>query len=290
MTELEARRRPGSRLPALIIVAALAGAPAAAREGTLAPGGGAEPAPAPAAEAPARVDEAIMRGLAFLARSEPNPHLYIFLDMFRRRYGLGVFEEARSRFDELMAMAPEDSRRFVRSIRRLIDPGFPPPGESADVCIPTVDELTCPALYCDRHPAPADYPERLSKALSSGRYGITHVALSAMVAKDLGCDGFVPAAIQEQAIEGMKRLIEIDGRATDLEFEAATFLTYLGHGEDVPAAFRAEALGSQRASGAWALDPAREASDSWHAACTAVWYLLETHPVHRPRATMVPLE
>lgn len=248
----------------------------------------AEAAPAHA-NAAARADAALERALDFLTGSEPNPHLYLFLDMFHRRFGLGRFLDARARYDELMERSTPDKLPELRALRRMLDPNNAIEPEGRDPCVPTVDRLTCPALYCDRMAAPPSYVEKLHAALAAGRYILTHVGLTMMVARDLECRGFVPADVEAAAIDGMTRLISRDGRITDVELEAATFLTYLGYGDHIPEGFTDEVLAGQRPDGGWALDSAESQQPaSWHATCIAAWYLLEFRPASGVRQPMVP--
>jgi hypothetical protein len=108
-------------------------------------------------------------------------------------------------------------------------------------------------------------------------------------ARDLGCKGFVPSDVEEAAIDGMKKLVATDGRLTDVELEAATFLLYLGHDEHLPGGFTEEVLAAQRPAGGWALDSGgTQEPSSWHPTALAAWYLMESRPSTGSRPTMVP--
>jgi hypothetical protein len=235
------------------------------------------------------VDAALRKAGDYLASVEPNPHLYMFLDVFHRRFGVSRFRDSRSRYIKLMELAHPETLPYLRALRRVVDPGHTEKAEDADVCVPDVDRITCPAIHCDRLPAPPGYERMLREDLAEGRYGVTHVGLAVMAARDLECRGLVPADVESAAVESMKKIVVRDGRVTDLELEAATILTYLGHGEHVPSGFAEDVLASQRPKGGWALDSeARGQRADWHPTCFAVWYLLESRPAHGARAPMVP--
>jgi hypothetical protein len=252
-------------------------------------------APAPLAApdsrgAASRGDAAVGAAIDFLAAVEPNPHLFLFMDMFHRRFGVGRFTGSLSRFDDLMRRSPPGAQFELRALRRMLDPNTPIDSGGRSVCVPTVDLLTCPALYCDRVPPPPAYPEMLREAIDRGRYILTHVGLVMIEARDLGCKGFVPSDVETAAIDGMTKLIAIDGHLTDLELEAATFLQYLGHGDRVPGGFPNEVLAAQRPGGGWPMDSAEPQEPAvWHPTALAAWYLMESRPVSGARPTMVPL-
>jgi len=237
----------------------------------------------------ARADAAVGAAMDFLAAAEPNPHLFLFMDMFHRRFGVAKFTDSLARFDDLMRRSRPGALPEMRALRRMLDPNTPIETGGGSVCVPTVDLLTCPALYCDRLPPPPAYPAMLREAIDRGRYILTHVGLVMIEARDLGCRGFVPSDVEDAAIDGMKRFVATDGRLTDLELEAATFLLYLGHGDHAPAGFTEEVLAAQRSSGGWALDSG-EAQEpaSWHPTALAAWYLMESRPSTGSRPTMVP--
>jgi len=246
------------------------------------------PSPAPESST-ARADAALERALDYLAGLEANPHLLLSLDLFHRRFGYERFRDSLARYDEVMAHAPPDAALELRALRRMLDPNNAMGPEDRSPCVPTVDRLTCPALYCDRLPAPPAYAMMLRGSVETGRYLLTHVGLTMMLARDLGCTGLVPADVQTATISGMTKLVARDGRVTDLELEAATFLTYLGYGDHVAEGFTEDVLAGQRPSGGWALDSASpQQPDSWHATCNAAWYLLESRPASGVRPPMGP--
>jgi len=244
---------------------------------------------APALEkATERADTALEKALNVLAGSEPQPHLLLFLDVFHRRFGLERFGDARVHYDELMEHSPPEMVPYLRALRRMLDPNNAVEGDRYP-CVPTVDLLTCPALYCDRLPAPPSYNAWLHASLAAGRKDLTHVGFANMLARDLGCQGFVPTDVEAAAIDGMTELVARDGRVTDLELEAATFLLYLGHGDHLPEGFTEEVLAAQRPDGGWALDSAEpQRPANWHPTCWAAWYLLESRPAPGGRPPIVP--
>ncbi len=247
------------------------------------------PAATPAAEETTdRVDAALGKAFDFLARTEPNPHLLMFLDVFHRRFGQERFREARARYDDLLERTHPDDRPYLLALRRVLVPHGATEPKDSDPCVPGVDALACPALHCDHLAPPPDYSERLRETVADERYGVTHVGLALMAARDLGCRSLVPAEIEAAAIEGMTKLVAVDGRVTDLEVEAATHLSYLGHGDRLPEGFTEEVLAGQRPSGGWALDSAARGQRAfWHATCYAAWYLLESRPGPGERPPMV---
>lgn len=247
------------------------------------------PGDAPARqEMTARVDAALRKAFDSLARTEPNPHLLMFLDVFHRRFGQERFRDARARYDDLLERTHPDDQPFLLALRRVLGPYDSKEPKDLDPCVPGVDVLACPALHCDRLAAPPDYAERLKEAVADERYGVTHVGLAMMAARDLGCRSLVPEEIEAAAIEGMTKLVAVDGRVTDLEVEAATHLSYLGHGDRLPNGFTEEVLASQRPNGGWAFDSTvRGQRAFWHATCYAAWYLLESRAGPGVRPPMV---
>ena len=241
-------------------------------------------------DATARVDAAITAAIDVLAAAEPNPHLFLFMDMFHRRFGVQRFAGSLARYDDLMLRSRPGALPELRALRRMLDPDTPIDSNGRSICVPTIDVLTCPALYCDRLPPPPAYPAMLREAIEKGRYILTHVGLVMIEARDLGCKGFVPSDVEESAIDGMTKLVATDGRLTDVEIEAATFLQYLGHADGIPRGFTEEVLANQKTGGGWALDSAQEGQPaSWHPTALAAWYLMESRPASGPRSTMVPL-
>jgi len=236
---------------------------------------GADQAPKPQAERDTRMVATIDRALEFFEGSR-DPYALIMLDVLRRRFGVASFDDALSRYDELVR---EDPRRdpMLRVFRRIVDHDNKlQPGDDAAVTL-LVDQLTVPALYCDRTPPPSNYGALLDAANGSGGYLRTHALLSLQWLRENGCAMPAAADYEKALLDGVAGLIVDDGAASDLELEAAGFLYAYGRGDMVHPTFVDEVMAQQNDDGGWLVGVSEQRGSDWHASIIATYLLLHAY-------------
>jgi hypothetical protein len=197
----------------------------------------------------AQVRTAVANGITFLNRTR-EPYGLWFMSMMHRLFKVPEFADALERYDEEIALRPQEAP-VLRVLRRLNDANNPLQPDDWDHVLIHTDRVLATALYCV-----------LEKGVKAGGYHATHVLLAWIWSQDNRCqltvrDGFVEEMYRANAaiLEDRPTMVN------DLKLEAAAFLCMARQGKRVDPGFIRHVLSIQRADGGWgkldAPDPAR---------------------------------
>lgn len=223
---------------------------------------------------------AVAAAIAFLEADLPqDPIAWVSLAVIDRRFELGAFAGLNARYHEELAAANGADRSTLQVFLRLLDPGATI--DPADLAAITdgIDFLTSRALHCDRLGLPENFQLSLRSAITAGGYHLTHAGLALQWIEENRCDTPWSRRLRVLAIQRMASIPEPDKRVTDLELEAATFLSYMGREDLLTPGFVESVLAAQRPDGGWSPDSALEPDEvHWHPTSLALWLLLEHAP------------
>jgi hypothetical protein len=233
-----------------------------------------EPEPTPEPK-PSGLQPAIANATDFFEESgEPsNAYALLLLDVVHRRFGIAAFADALQRYDQIMAVRP-DQAPLMRVFRRIADYGNPLQDWDLQEVSEDIDLVTVPALYCDRLGIPSSYASMLNRATRLGDYMLTHALLACIWIQENGCEVPLP----DESIENMYRanaaLIGDDPVVDDLELEAATFLYLAGQGALVNHAFVERVIAVQNDDGGWLRSSDTPGDSDWHTTVLGLLLLL----------------
>lgn len=242
-----------------------------------------EPAPTPSptpTPAPRDLQPVIANAISFFEESEEpdDPYALLLLDVVRRRFGMAEFADALTRYDEIMAMFP-DQAPLMRLFRRIADHGNTLQYQDLLEVSEDLDLLTLPALYCDQLDSPPDYQSMLEQATHIGDYMLTHALLACIWIQENGCKMPVPDDFFENVYNANAALINDDSVVEDLELEAATFLCLAGQGALVDPVFVDRVVAAQNYDGGWLFSSDTAGASNWHPSVLALLLLLHMeHP------------
>ena len=201
------------------------------------------------------------------------PSDILLADVLARRFAINELSDQWQRY-ELILQSSDDAQ--LRVFQRLGDAAARVDRATIE-SLEGMDAYTSPALHCLSHPLPEDFYERLNNALAAGRYETAHVLLAIIFLKDIGCEINIEADFMEAVLSANAALIDENHTLlTDLEMEAAAFLSYSGQANRIPEGFLEAVLSQQLPSGGWKW--ATNLSDdsvNGHTSSLALWYLLE---------------
>ena len=259
-----------SRSSLLPLLAAIAGL-------TLLSGAVAGAAATPERTAPTQEQAAIASSTEWLVQETPaDPVAYLSLAVLERRFGIEAFEGMGQRYIQEIESATGRQQRRLRAFQRLLDPGAPVEAADLESISEGIDQLTSRALNCQRYPLPVDFELTLRTAISNGGYALTHSALALQWIEENGCATAWSRRLHTLAIQQIAKIPDVDLRVTDLELEAATFLSYMASEQLIPPGFVESVLETQQQDGGWSADSALDPdSGHWHATSLALWMLLE---------------
>jgi hypothetical protein len=232
----------------------------------------------------AQVRTAVANGITFLNRTR-EPYGLWLMSVMHRLFGVPEFADALQRYDEEIALRPQEAP-LLRVLRRLNDVNNPLQPDDWDHVQIHTDRILATALYCDRLGVPPAYAETLEAGVKAGGYHATHVLLAWTWLQGNRCK----VAIRDGFVEDLYRanVAILEDRPTlvnDLKLEAAAFLCMARQGKRVDPRFIAHVVSIQGADGGWGkLDtpnPARPDESSWHSTTLALLLLLH---VEFPRA------
>lgn len=231
-----------------------------------------EPAPEPK---PIALQPAIANAIAFFEEpGEPNDlYALLLLDVVHRRFGIAAFADALQRYDEVMAVHP-DQAPLMRVFRRIADYDNPLQDEDLLKLSEDIDLVTAPALYCDRLGIPSNYPSTLDRATRLGDYMLTHALLACIWIQENGCDVPLPDDFIENMYRANAALIGDDPVVDDLELEAAAFLCLAGQGAMVDHSFVERVIAVQNDDGGWLLSSDKPGDSDWHTTALGLMLLL----------------
>jgi hypothetical protein len=197
---------------------------------------------------------------------------YLLGDVSARRFGLEVLAHLWPAYEQLALDDPWGVGLLV--FARVGDPEASVTADELAMLDPPIDSLSGPALHCMDHPLPEGYAELLEESLGFGGYVTTHVLLALLWMRDVGCEIPTNEDFYEAALAANAALIDDDhASTTDLEIEAATFLTYLGEGHRVPEGFVEGVIANQLPEGGFTDEP--DSGPNGHTSGLGLWYLHE---------------
>lgn len=217
------------------------------------------------------LERAVTNAIVFFEGSR-EPYALLWLDVIHRRFGITSFADSLQRYDQMLAEDPEEAP-LLRVFRRIADHDNPLQAEDLEAVSTDTDQVTVPALYCDRLGLPADYPEMLDELASLGKYKLTHVLLAWIWIQDNGCEVPLPDGFIKDVYRDTAGLIGDDPVVDDLELEAAAFLYLAGQGALVDAAFVERVIAVQNDDGGWGYS-SRSGDSDWHPTILALMLLL----------------
>jgi hypothetical protein len=233
------------------------------------------PAPEPAPE-PSALQHSIANAIDFFEKSrEPSdPDALLLLDVVHRRFGIAEFADALQRYDQILAVRP-DQAPLMRVFRRIADYDNPLQAGDLQQVSEDIDLVTIPALYCDRLEMPNNYPSMLDRATSLGNYMLTHALLACIWIQENDCEVPLSNEFIEEVYRANAALINNDQVVTDLELEAAAFLYLAGQGGLVDNAFVERVIAVQNDDGGWLLSSDTPGESHWHATVLGLLLLLQ---------------
>jgi hypothetical protein len=233
-----------------------------------------EPAPTPA-PTPSALQPAVANAINFFEKSgEPNdPYALLFLDVVHRRFGIAAFADALQRYDQIMAVHP-DQAPLMRLFRRIADHDNPLQYSDLEAVSEDIDLVTVPALYCDQVGLPNNYAAMLDQATRVGNYMLTHALLACIWIQENGCEIPLSNDFIENVYRANAALINDDQVVDDLELEAAAFLYLAGQGALVNNAFVERVIAVQNYDGGWLRSSDTPGDSDWHTTALALLLLL----------------
>ena len=236
-----------------------------------------EPAPIPTpAPTPSALQPAIANAIDFFEKSgEPNdPYALLLLDVVRRRFGIAAFADALQRYDQIMAVLP-DQAPLMRLFRRIADHDNPLQAWDLQEVTEDIDLVTIFALYCDQlGVSDVEFQLMFEQATSIGDYMLTHTLLACIWIQENGCEVPMPEGFIENIYQANAMLINDDSVVDDLELEAATFLYFAGQGALVDPLFIDRVIAAQNDDGGWSLSSNTPGDSDWHASVLGLLLLL----------------
>ncbi len=235
-----------------------------------------EPAPIPTpAPTPSALQPAIANAIDFFEKSgEPNdPYALLLLDVVRRRFGIAAFADALQRYDQIMAVLP-DQAPLMRLFRRIADHDNPLQYSDLEAVSEDTDLVTVPALYCDQLGLPNNYLSMLDQATRLGNYMLTHALLACIWIQENDCEIPLSNDFIENVYRANAALINDDQVVDDLELEAVAFLCLAGQGALVDHAFVDRVIAVQNYDGGWLPSSDTPGDSDWHTTALALLLLL----------------
>jgi hypothetical protein len=226
------------------------------------------PAPTP----PDALQLAVAKAIDFLEGSR-EPWALLMLDVMHRRFGIAEFADALQRYDQILAENPPQAP-LLRVFRRIADYDNPLQVEDLQAVSEEVDQITVPALYCDRLELPEDYSGMLVGAANLEGQLLTHVLLAWIWIQDNGCEVPMPDGFIETMYRANAALIGNDPVVDELELEAAAFLHLAGQGVLVDDAFVERVIAVQNYDGGWLRSSDTPGVSHWHPTILGLMLLL----------------
>ena len=202
-----------------------------------------------------------------------EPYALLWLDVMHRRFGISEFVDALQRYDQKLAEHPVDEA-MLRVFRRIADHNNVLEYGDFGAVEYDVDQITVPALYCDREALPYEYTSMLYAAANTGGYMLTHVVVSLVWIQENNCSMPVSDKFINNVYSATAEIINTDSDVTDLELEAAAFLYLAGQGDLVDNVFVERVIAAQNSDGGWLSDNDSPDKSNWHSTISALFFLL----------------
>lgn len=212
------------------------------------------------------------RAIGPFARDEFHEPFDLLLgDVTARRFNVAALSQLWPSYQQALALMPDSELSVYARV-----------GDASEQVtlaelsmLGSVDAYTGPALHCREHPLPRDFAATLTTNLALGGYSATPVLLALIWLRDGACSHPADDPFVEATVAAAAALIDSDhSMTTDLEMEAAAFLTYFGEGNRVPAGFVEGVLTNQQPDGGWGPMLPDDAA-SGHTSGLALWFLHE---------------
>ena len=221
------------------------------------------------------VERAIENAINFFEESnqQVEPYPLLMLDVIYRRFGIEEFSDSLELYDLQITNLPHKAS-ILRVFRRIADYNNQLKQGDLEAVWDDVDQLTVPALYCNRNGLPTDYQNMFERAVSYGGGYLTHALLAWIWIQENGGEMALSEDYIEEMYSATAELINDDSVVIDEELEAAAFLYIAGQGDLVDDSFVARTLETQNKHGGWFLTSADPDLPSWHATSLALLFLL----------------
>ncbi len=214
--------------------------------------------------------QAIDKAIYYLKQTD-EPYAMLWLDVMHRRFGIEEFANALEQYDRLLAESPTP---IMRIFRRIADYNNPLQTSDIDSVNDQLDYITVPALYCDRVKPPDNYPTTLNKAISIGRYPLTHVLLACIWMENNKYENPLSNDTIKSVYHATAELINDDPTVDDIELEAAAFLALSGQINLVDDTFLDKVVKNQNADGSWSEFGDKPGDSYWHTTVLGLLFLL----------------
>jgi hypothetical protein len=214
-----------------------------------------------------------------------DPYELLMLNVMYRRFGITAFADSLQLYDQELSERPDDAP-LLRVFRRIADHDNQlQPGDLDEVSV-DIDQITVPALYCDRLGFSDRYADILEQATFMGGNLLPHIVLARIWTKDNGCEWPRPESSMETVYSETADLIGYDPLVDDLRLEAAAFLFLAGQGSRVSDTFIDRVLAVQNDDGGWSYSSNISSESESHATVLALMLLLH---VQNPADSYPPM-
>jgi hypothetical protein len=214
-----------------------------------------------------------------------NPYELLMLNVMYRRFGITAFADSLQLYDQELSERPNEAP-LLRVFRRIADyDNQLQPGDLDAVSV-DIDQITVPALYCDRLSFSDRYADILEQATIMGGTLFPHIVLARIWTEDNGCEWPGPESSMETVYRGTAELIGDDPLVDDLKLEAAAFLYLGGRGSRVSDNFIDRVLATQNNDGGWSYSSDIQGESVAHATVLALMLLLH---VQNPADSYPPM-
>jgi hypothetical protein len=216
-----------------------------------------------------------------------EPYAFLWLNVAYRRFNISLFSDSLQRYDQAILQTSPENQSALRVFRRIIDYNNQLQEGDLQSVTGQTDKLTVPALYCNRYGLPSNYVDTLVKAASSQDYMVTHALLALIWINENGYSFSMPAEYYEYLFRANVGLINDDAVVTDVELEAAAFLSLAGQSSMVPIGFFKSVVAAQKIDGGWNVSNLSTESSNWHSSVLALILLLHEQYPARLYPTML---
>jgi hypothetical protein len=230
------------------------------------------------------LQNAITRAIDF-SEEIRDPYALLMLDVMYHRFGITAFADSLQLYDQELSERPDEAP-LLRVFRRIADHDNQlQPGDLDAVSI-DIDQITVPALYCDRLGFSDSYADILEQATILGGNLLPHIVLARIWTEDNGCEWPRSESSMEMVYKETEDLIGDNPLVDDLKLEAAAFLYLAGQGSQVDDNFINRVLAVQNDDGGWSYSSDKSSESVPHATVLALMLLLH---VQNPADSYPPM-
>lgn len=216
-----------------------------------------------------------------------EPYAFLWLNVAYRRFNISLFSDSLQRYDRAILQTSPENQSALRVFRRIADYNNPLQEGDLQSVTGQIDKLTVPALYCNRYGLPSNYADTLLKAASSQDYMVTHALLALIWINENGYSFSMPTEYYDYLFRANVGLINDDAVVTDVELEAAVFLSLAGQSSIIPTGFFKSVVAAQKIEGGWSVSNLSAESSNWHSSVLGLILLLHEQYPDRLYPTML---